>query len=222
MQKSIKQETKNTFMNNTKCKICRRNIQKLFLKGDKCSSPKCPLVKRPFPPGPPRKKVRGTLSEYGKELREKQKLQKHYYLRERQFSNYVKEVMQERGTEKDATLLLLEKLEKRLDNVVFRAGFAKSRKSARQLVNHSHFLVNSKPVDIPSFLVKKGMVISLKVNKIKKPIFKEIIPILKNHQSPNWLKVNKDKFEVEVASDPLVDQAALAVDISAIFEFYSR
>ncbi|MCG2690074.1 30S ribosomal protein S4 [Candidatus Parcubacteria bacterium] len=207
---------------NTKCKICRRNAQKLFLKGERCSSPKCALIKRPFPPGPPKKKRGGSFSEYAKELREKQKLQKHYYLREKQFRNYVKEVMQERGTEKDATLLLLEKLEKRLDNVVFRAGLAKSRKSARQLVNHSHFLVSGKPVDVPSFEVKKGMVIALKPNKAKKPIFKDLVAILKNYQPPTWIKLDKEKFSFVVETDPVVDQAALAVDISAIFEFYSR
>ena len=207
---------------NTKCKICRRNAQKLFLKGERCSSPKCALIKRPFPPGPPKKKRGGSFSEYAKELREKQKLQKHYYLREKQFRNYVKEVMEERGTEKDATLLLLEKLEKRLDNVVFRAGLAKSRKSARQLVNHSHFLVSKKPVDIPSFEVKKGMVIALKPSKVKKPIFKDLATILKNYQPPSWIKLDKEKFSFVIETDPVVDQAALAVDISAIFEFYSR
>lgn len=209
-------------MQNTKCKICRRNAQKLFLKGDKCSSPKCSLVKRPFPPGPPKKKRGGSFSEYAKELREKQKLQKHYYLRERQFRNYIKEVMQERGAEQDATSLLLEKLEKRLDNVVFRAGFAKSRKAARQLVNHSHFLVNKKPVDIPSFVVKKGVTISLKPGKTKKSIFKDLSALLKNYQAPEWLKVDKEKYEIEIKQDPVVDQQLMPVDISAIFEFYSR
>jgi len=205
-----------------KCKICRRNAQKLFLKGDRCSSPKCALVKHPFPPGPPKKRRASNFSEYAKELKEKQKLQKHYGLREKQFGNYVKNVLAMRGQVADATLLLIAQLESRLDNVIFKLGLAKSRKSARQLVSHSYFWVNGKPVKAPSFQVKKGMTISVKPTKINKAFIKNIEPILKNYQVPDWLKLDKDKLEAKVVSEPLTQDSASMVDISSIFEFYSR
>lgn len=195
----------------------------MFLKGEKCFLPKCPMIKRPYPPGPRRKRRRRTaLSEYGKELAEKQKLKNYYNLRESNFSNYVKEILQKRGKVEDATLLLVRKLEKRLDNVVFRLGFAKSRKEARELVGHAHFLVNSKPVNIPSFEVKKGAVVSLKENKKKKNLFKNLSLVLKNYQPPEWLKLDKQKIEGKVVSEPSLEDTGVIVDISSIFEFYSR
>jgi len=137
-----------------KCKICRRVGEKLFIKGDRCMSPKCAMVKRPYPPGMKAKKVKRTVTEYGKELREKQKLKKWYILREKQFSKYVEEVLEKRGKTGDAGVLLIKKLETRLDNVVFRMGFASSRVQARQFVSHGHFLVNGKLIDVPSYHVK--------------------------------------------------------------------
>lgn len=204
------------------CKICRRLGDKIFLKGDKCSSPKCSFIRRPFPPGPKKKRRSRSLSEYAKELREKQKLKKQYGLSERQFCKYVQGILKKRGKVEDAALLLIRKLENRLDNVIFRLGLAKSRKEARRLVSHSHFLVNSKTINIPSFSVKKGIVISLKENKKNKPFFKNIAAALKNYQPPLWLKLDKEKLGGEVIGEPLLEDVGSTVDISTIFGFYAR
>ena len=205
------------------CKICRRLGQKLFLKGEKCSSPKCPMVKKPYPPGLQRKRRRSILlSEYGKELNEKQKLKNYYGLRENQFKRYVEEILKARGKVEDAGILLIKKLEKRLDNVVFRLGFARSRREARELVSHGHFLVDSKPVNIPSFQVEKGQVISVKESKKKKPYFKNLSVFLKNYQPPAWLKLDSQKMEGKIIEEPTGEDIGVPVDVSAIFEFYSR
>jgi len=205
------------------CKICRRLGQKLFLKGEKCSSPKCPMVKKPYPPGLQRKRRRSILlSEYGKELAEKQKLKNYYGLRENQFKRYVEEILKARGKVEDAGILLIKKLEKRLDNVVFRLGFARSRREARELVSHGHFLVDSKPVNIPSFQVEKGQVISVKESKKKKPYFKNLSVFLRNYQPPAWLKLDSQKLEGKMIGEPTGEDIGVPVDVSAIFEFYSR
>ena len=204
------------------CKICRREGQKLFLKGERCFSPKCALVRKPYPPGLKKKKFNSKLSEYGKELLEKQKLRNLYLLKEKQFRKYVKDVLNKRGQVDDAGLLLIRKLEKRLDNVVFRLGFVESRKKARQMVSHGFFLVDSKPVNIPSFNVKKGMVISIKENKKNKPICKEISARIKNYQTPAWLQLDKEKLSGKVIGDPSLDDTEIPVHIPSIFEFYSR
>ena len=205
------------------CKICRRLGQKLFLKGEKCSSPKCPMVKKTYPPGPQRKRRRSILlSEYGKELAEKQKLKNYYGLKEKQFERYVEEILKARGKVEDAGTLLIKKLEKRLDNVVFRLGFARSRREARELVSHGHFLVDSKPVNIPSFQVEKGQVISVKESKRKKPYFKNLSVFLKNYQPPAWLKLDREKLEGKMIEEPTGEDIGVPIDVSAIFEFYSR
>ncbi len=206
------------------CKICRRLQQKIFLKGEKCLSPKCPMVRRPYPPGAKKKKKRGhgKLSEYGKELAEKQKLKKYYGLSERQFRAYVKNILKKRGGQADAALSLISKLEHRLDNVIFRLGFAKSRREARVLVSHSHFLVNGRPVNVASFATKKGDKIVIKESKKNRINFRALPHLLKNYQAPAWLKLDKDKVEGSVVGEPTLDNMESAVDISAIFEFYSR
>lgn len=180
------------------------------------------MIKRPYPPGPKKKRRRVRVSEYGKGLEEKQKLKNYYQLKERQFGKYIKEVLKKRGRTEDVSLALIKKLEKRLDNVVFRLGFAKSRAEARKLVSHSHFLVNSKPVNIPSFEVKKGTIISLKETKKEKPFFKNLSLTLKNYNPPAWLKLNHQKMEGKVVGEPAAEDISSVVDISAIFEFYSR
>jgi small subunit ribosomal protein S4 len=196
---------------------------KLFLKGERCLSPKCPMIKRAYPPGQrgKRRKV-GGISEYGKELQEKQKLKKWYNLDERQFKKYVKEVLAFRGKVEDATSLLIEKLEMRLDNVVFRLGLASSRSQARQLVSHGHFLVNGKRVNIPSFQVKKGDKISLHPRFLKSKFFKDLQPKLKRQRPPSWLVFNLEKLEAEVKGLPTIEEAAPPAEISSIFEYYSR
>jgi len=215
-------------MTNQTCKICRRLGTKLFLKGEKCLSPKCPILRRPYPPGR-KKKRKGTISEYGKELREKQKLRNWYNLSETQFKNYVKEILKKRGRvsgekaiKEDTPTLLIQKLEMRLDNVVFKMGFAESRPQARQLISHGHFLINKKKVNIPSYQVKKGDRITISENSRGKSIFKNLLPLLKKKQIPSWLLVDAKKLEGEVKSLPTLAEVAPPVEISMIFEFYSR
>lgn len=209
-------------MKDKKCKICRRLGVKLFLKGERCLSPKCPIITRPYPPGEKGKRRTRQSSEYGKELSEKQKLKNWYNLRERQFRKYVKEILGKRGKMEDAGTLLIRKLESRLDNVVFRMGFTPSRVQARQIVNHGHFLVNEKKVNIPSYQVKKGDKISLRVSSRKKAIFQNIPTILKKYQAPSWIKINIEKLEGEIVGEPNLEEAAPPAEISTIFEFYSR
>jgi small subunit ribosomal protein S4 len=209
-------------MVNSKCKICRRAGVKLFLKGEKCLSPKCPMVRKPYSPGQKRKRRRSSLSEYGKELREKQKLKNWYNLRERQFRKYVKEALEARGKVEDASALLIKTLESRLDNVVFRLGFAPSRASAQQLISHGHILVNGKLVNIASFSVKKGDKINIKPTSVKKNIFRNLTSILKKHQPPSWLELNTEKLEGKVVGFPSFEEAAPPAEISSIFEYYSK
>lgn len=197
---------------------------KLFLKGDKCLSPKCPMIKKPYPPGEKRKRRRrgGGLSEYGKELAEKQKLKNWYNLSERQFRNYVKEVLEKRGRVEDAGALLVKKLESRLDNVVFRMGFASSRSQARQVIGHGHFLVNGKKVNIPAYQVKKGDKISLLPKSQKKATFQNLPTTLKKYKPPSWIELELEKLEGKVIGLPSLEEANPPAEISAIFEFYSR
>lgn len=210
------------FMDTQKCKICRRQGQKLFLRGERCFSPKCAFVKRPFPPGPQKKRRGFTSSEYSKELKEKQKLKNYYGLGERQFRNYVKAALEKRGKDQDATLILIQSLESRLDNVIFRLGLAKSRRQARQLVSHGHFLVDKKPVNIASFEVKKNMEIALKESKKQKGDYKTNLLYLKNYRSPGWLRLDIEKMSAKVVDSPTIESLEQPMDISAIFEFYSR
>jgi len=209
-------------MLNSKCKICRRLGQKLFLKGERCLTPKCPMVKRPYPPGQKRKRRISPLSEYGKELREKQKLKNWYNLRETQLRKYIKEVLKKRGKVEDPATFLIKKLESRLDNVIFRLGFARSRAQAKELISHGYFLVNEKKVNIPSYRVKKGERISFLPQKRKKKIFQDFPSILKKHQPPSWLELDINKLEGKITGEPSSEEVALPIEIPAIFEFYSR
>ncbi len=208
-----------------KCKICRRVGTKLFLKGDKCLTSKCPLTLKSYAPGIKGKKRRRSFSEYGKELKEKQKLRNLYGLRESQFKKYVFDVLEKakRGKSKEpADDVLIRRLENRLDNVVFRLGFTSSRAQARQFVSHGHFLVNGKSVNIPSFEVKKGDKIKVKSRSIKNNFFSNRWPILKNYKTPLWLRLNLAEKEGEVIGKPDLKEISLPANIASIFEFYSR
>ena len=231
-------------MLNSKCKICRRLGVKLFLKGEKCLSPKCPMVRKAYPPGQKRKRRPTPLSEYGKELRESQKLKNWYNLNKRQFKNYVKQVLAKRGKVEDTAQLLIKILETRLDNVIFRLGLASSRAQAKQLVSHGLFLVNGKSIDTPSYQVKKGDIISVKPQKIKKANFQNLQNLLKKYKPPSWLELKAEKpstraklgaglvphrnevsgagLEGKVIGEPSLEEAAPPVEISTIFEYYSR
>lgn len=204
------------------CKTCRRLGQKLFLKGDRCFSQKCAMVRRAYAPGPQRKRRGGSASEYKKSLQEKQTLKKWYGLSEKQFKKYVKDTLAKMGKVENVSNELIKKLEERLDNVIFRLGFAKSRIQARQMVSHGLFLVNQKSVNIPSYTVKKGDVISIKPNKRQKGSFKELAAELKKKETPAWLALDKEKMEAKSIGEPTLDEVKPPAEISLIFEFYSR
>lgn len=209
-------------MQDSKCKICRRTGAKLFLKGDKCFSQKCALVRKPYVPGPKAKRRTKNFSEYAKELKEKQKLRNWYNLEEKQFSNYVKKVLGARGKVADAAAFLIEILESRLDNVIFRLGFAPSRAAARQIISHRHILVNDKHVNISSYLVKKGDQIKIRPASVSKTIFKNLSQTIKNYKAPMWLELDKEKLEGKIVSVATMVEAAPPAEISSIFEFYSK
>ena len=203
-----------------KCKQCRRTGEKLFLKGDRCFSTKCAVTKRPYAPGRQGKNARrGGFSEFGRQLMQKQKIKKVYRILERQLKKYFIEAQAQKG---DARENLLRKFEIRLDNVVFRLGWAKSRPAARQLVNHGHVLINGKRVSIPSYQVKKGEVISLTDKTNKSKLTEDLLVSLKKYAAPTWLAPETEKLQAKVLGDPAGDELGEISPISLIVEFYSR
>ncbi len=204
------------------CKKCRRVGTKLFLKGEKCESQACPMIKKPYPPGQKPKRRKGHVSQYGKELVEKQKLRNWYNLQEKQFSSYVKGVISKQKKTEAAGDQLLKKLERRLDNIVYRAGFALSRSHSRQMIVQGFFNINEKPVDRPSYQVKIGDIISLKSSKKKKRIFEEYSVKMKNFNPPVWIALDKEKMEAKIVGEVIVEEISPPVEISSVFEFYSR
>lgn len=196
----------------------------MFLKEEKCYTPKCPLTRKSYPPGVQKrgaeKKPRRALSEYGSQLAEKQKLKFFYLLRERQFKNYVKEALKGKGS--DIISRLAEILELRLDNVVYRLGFAKSRSIARQLVSHGHIMVNGKKTNIPSRRLKVGDIIAIRPQSASKKIFQDIDIYFKKYQPPVWLELNKEKKEGKVIGKPQAQDIEVKTNLNAIIEFYSR
>ncbi len=169
-----------------------------------------------------RRKSRGAVSEYKKSLVEKQTLKNLYGLSEKQFKKYVLNSLSRIQKVVNVSDELVKVLEKRLDNVVFRLGFAKTRAQARQLVNHAYFLINGKSVNIPSFQVGKGDVVSIKETKKKKIVFEDLSKNLKKIESPSWLKLDKETFSASVLGDPSLAEANPPVEISLVFEFYSK
>ena len=172
--------------------------------------------------GGERKKRTKAASEYKKSLQEKQTLKRLYGLSEKQFKRYVTESLDKMQRVENVSDELIKSLEKRLDNVVFRLGFAKTRSQSRQLVNHAYFLINGKPVNIPSYQVQKGDVVAIKETKKKKMVFKDLAADLKKVESPKWLNINKEKFEGKTVGEPSLAEVNPPVEISLIFEFYSR
>lgn len=210
-------------MKQAKCKICRRLGDKLFLKGEKCMSAKCAMVKRPFPPGQKAKKRRSNLTEFGREMREKQKVKRWYNISESQFEKYVFEVMENRGSgTADVASQLVSKLESRLDNIIFRLGWAKSRGQARLLVTHGHFIVNGKKVDIPSYRTSAGDAITIREGSKGKEALKNLGETMKKYSLPKWLSFDGAKIEGKVMRLPTPEDVQLPSEISTIFEHYSR
>jgi small subunit ribosomal protein S4 len=209
-------------MKQAKCKICRRLGEKLFLKGEKCLSAKCAMIKRPFPPGQKAKKRRSNLTEYGREVKEKQKVKRWYNVSESQFKKYVIEVLENKTSEVDVASQLISKLETKLDNVVFRLGWAKSRAQSRLLVTHGHFLVNGKRIDIPSYKVMIGDAISIREGSKDTEVMKVLPENMKKYTVPQWLTYNSDKVEGKLAKLPTSEDVQVPSELSSIFEHYSR
>jgi small subunit ribosomal protein S4 len=203
------------------CRKCRRAMEKLFLKGDRCNGPKCGMVKRAYIPGVHGKKMsRGNRSEYGIQLSAKQKIKRIYGVLEKQFRKHFADVKGKRGVTGD---LLLIRLETRLDNVVYRMGFGASRAQARQLVNHGLIAVNGRKVSIPSCAVKVGQTISIKAGKEQKNYFKNIEQVLKNKQDfPSWIVFDNQKYEGKIVSLPSREEIGTNVDAQIVVEYYSR
>ncbi len=199
------------------CKLCRREGVKLFLKSDKCESPKCPLAKRAYPPGQHGPVFRSKLSEYGIRMREKQKAKRFYYLAEGQFRKYFQKADNAHGNTAEELIMLVER---RLDNVVFRAALAYTRMNARQVVKHGHFLVNGKKVDIPSYIVGVNDVISIKESS--KESFATIIEKNKNKVGYSWISSDTTANKYTFTRIPTLEEAGVPVNMQLIVEYYSR
>jgi len=200
------------------CRQCRREGIKLYLKGDRCYSAKCSLGRKPVVPGQ-HGKLRKKLSEYGIQLREKQKAKRYYGLREEQFSRYFDMAERMKGISGEN---LLQILERRLDNVIYRLGFGASRPQARQLVRHGHILVNGKRVDIPSYLVKVGETVSVKLKSAEQvDMFKSFKEESTKAVVP-WLQLNREKLEALVIAMPAREDVDLPIDEHLIVELYSK
>ncbi len=201
------------------CRLCRREGMKLFLKGTKCYSPKCPVDKRAFPPGQ-HGQIRVKLSDYGIQLREKQKVKRMYGLLERQFQRYFRIAQKAKGVTGQQ---LLEMLERRLDNVVYRMGFATSRHEGREMVRHRGITVNGRLVDIPSFLVKVGDVVQTAPARSGQAArIKENLERTKDRPAPAWIQVDAKALKGTVARAPQKDDIGLPIQEQLIVELYSK
>lgn len=199
------------------CRICRREGVKLYLKGDRCYSDKCAFNRRSTPPGQHGAGRHGKLSNYGRQLREKQKVKRFYGMQEKQFKDTFKRAERQEGI---AAENLLQMLELRFDNVVFRMGFGNSRKEARQLVTHEHFTLNGKKADIPSIRIKEGDVIAVKESSRKSPKFQALQE--KATSTPSWVEVDFEKMEGKVVRLPNREDIDIPVEEQLITELYSR
>ena len=200
------------------CRLCRREGIKLFLKGERCTSGKCAVAKRPYSPGQHGRR-RSKLSDYAVQLREKQKVRRIYGVGEHQFRLYFKKAERVKGV---TGTVLLQLLERRLDNVIFSLGFATSRTQARQIVKHRSVLVNSKLVDIPSYLVKPNDVISIKKKEKKIKQIREIIKLTKERTHPEWLSVDKENLQGTIARVPRREDIQFPIQEQMIVELYSK
>lgn len=200
------------------CRLCRREGLKLFLKGDRCFSDKCAFERRSYAPGD-HGQMRRKYSDYGVQLREKQKLKRMYGLLERQFRGYFGKADRQKGITGTNLLLFLER---RLDNMIFRMGFANSRNEARQLVRHDHFLVNGKPVNIPSYLVDVGSEILVREKSRKVGRILEAMEIVARRGIPQWLELDKDNFKGVVKSLPSREELVMPVQEQLVVELYSK
>lgn len=200
------------------CRLCRREGEKLFLKGERCYNGKCAVDKRPYAPGmhgQSRKKV----SEYGTQLREKQKAKRIYGILETQFRNYYEEATRQKGIAGDNLMRLLEL---RLDNVIYRAGFGRSRTESRQVVRHNHITVNGKKVNIPSYQVRPGDVVAVKEGSVGIQRFKDIFETTSGRVVPGWMTANTEACKITIDAAPLREQIEVPVNETLIIELYSK
>ena len=201
------------------CRLCRREGMKLFLKGERCYGEKCAIERRNVPPGQHGKGRRARLLGYGLQLREKQKVKRMYGVLERQFRRYFEEADRQKGVTGET---LLQLLERRLDNVVYRLGFATSRPQARQLVRHGHFTVNGRRADVPSFSIKAGDTIAVRPSSAKNPTIMYAMEEVKGRGIPEWLEVDGENLTGRLNATPTRDQLNLPVQEQLIVELYSK
>jgi small subunit ribosomal protein S4 len=201
------------------CRLCRRENLKLFLKGDRCYGDKCAFERRPYPPGQHGQRRGGKLSDYKMQLREKQKVKRIYGVLEKQFRRYYYRAEKQKGITGTNLLILLEC---RLDNVVYRMGFASSRKQARQLIRHNHFLVADKKVNIPSYQVKVGDVIQVREGSQKVPALLEALETVVRRGIPEWMESDKENFRGTLKALPNREELTMPIQEQLIVELYSK
>ncbi len=203
------------------CKLCRREGEKLFLKGDRCFSPKCSFERRPYPPGLHGRQAQFSRkeSDFGLQLREKQKVRRVYGVFERQFRRYFQMAIRQKGMTGENMLIILES---RLDNVVYRLGLASSRAHARQLISHGHFDINGRKTNVPSYLVSVGDTIVVRENSKKKAHFKELAKELDGGRVPSWLSLDTTNLSGQMVDMPTRDQIDVSLNEQLLVEFYSR
>ncbi len=201
------------------CRLCRREGMKLFLKGSKCFSDKCPVEKRNFAPGQHGKDRKAKIVGYGLQLREKQKTKRIYFTQEGQFRNYFEKAARAKGVTGE---MLLQQLERRLDNVVYRLGFALSRRQARQLVRHGHVHVDGRKVNIPSYEVDIGEEIAIRESSRRLPILEQAKDFASHQNAPNWLNIDRDNYQGRVVALPKREDIQLPVNEQLIVELYSK
>lgn len=204
------------------CKLCRREGEKLFLKGERCFSQKCSFERRGYPPGQHGRSTqwrRARESDFGAQLRAKQKARRVYGVLERQFRRYYKHALKSRGL---TGLTLLQMLESRLDNVIYRMGFAASRAQARQMVTHGHFLVNGRRTDVPSMLIRPGDTIEIREGSRKKVFFKDLPAIAEERTSPDWVDRDVKKLSGSINRLPERTEIDANLNEQLIVEYYSR
>jgi len=201
------------------CRICRRENLKLFLKGDRCYSDKCAFDRRSYPPGQHGQRRGRKVSDYGIQLREKQKVKRMYGLSEKQFRLFFKRADKQRGITGTNLLMMLER---RLDNAVYRMGFVNSRTQGRHFVKHNHFLVNGKKVNIPSYLTQAGDVIEVCEKSRKVKAIEDAMDAVVRRGLPQWLELEKDKFKASVKALPVREDITMPIEEQLIIELYSK
>jgi len=200
------------------CKLCRREKLKLFLKGDRCYSEKCSVDRRPYPPGQ-HGQARSKFSPYGAQLREKQKVKRIYGVLERQFRRIFHEAARKKGVTGETLLLLLER---RMDSLIFRMGFARTRSEARQLVRHGHFRVNGKKVNLPSAMLKAGDVITVKEGSRKVALIEDALNSVERRGVPAWIELERKDFKATIKNLPTREDITMPIQEQMIVELYSK